>query len=64
MFFHSIPDTTIGLLLALGAGTFIYVAASDLIPETHRRNQSLRNLGAFIVGVVFIFTLSSKNHRN
>ena len=58
LFFHNISEPIIGILLALGAGTFIYVAASDLIPETHRRNQSSRNLVAFLLGVVLIFLIS------
>ena len=62
LFIHNpglqLPESTIGILLALGAGTFLYVAASDLIPETHRRNQSLRNLGAFLIGVLLIILIS------
>ena len=58
LFIHDLPESTIGILLALGAGTFLYVAASDLIPETHRRNQSLRNLGAFLIGVFLIILIS------
>ena len=58
LFIQKIPDSTIGILLALGAGTFLYVAASDLIPETHRKNQSLRNLGTFLVGVFLIVLIT------
>jgi ZIP family zinc transporter/zinc and cadmium transporter len=48
----------IGLLLSIVAGTFLYVAASDLIPQTHAENN-LQNLAAFLVGAVFILAVSA-----
>ena len=33
--FVSIPETSLGLLLALFSGFFLYIGASDLIPESH-----------------------------
>ena len=30
-------ESSLGVLLALAAGTFIYIGASDLIPQAHRR---------------------------
>lgn len=56
-FIRSIPDPFVGVLLALGAGTFIYVAASDLIPKTHQ-NQCWKSLIAFIVGMLLIIILA------
>lgn len=45
-----------GLLMALAAGMFIYIAASDLIPDIHERPQREGNLQALllIAGVVVI----------
>ena len=57
LFIGSLTEPFIGILLALAAGTFIYVAASDLIPQTHEKNN-LQNLIAFIVGAVFIYGAS------
>lgn len=37
LFFH-IPESTIGLVLALFVGSFLYLSASDLIPESHHRH--------------------------
>ncbi|MBI2109581.1 ZIP family metal transporter [Candidatus Woesearchaeota archaeon] len=48
----------VGGLLALTAGTFIYVAASDLIPETHEHPRK-RNSLIILVGILFIYILSS-----
>jgi ZIP family zinc transporter/zinc and cadmium transporter len=33
---HDISEETLGMLLAMAAGSFVYIAASDLIPESHR----------------------------
>ncbi len=57
LFIRNISDSLVGLLLALGAGTFVYVAASDLIPKTHQ-NQSWKSLIAFFVGMFFIILLA------
>jgi zinc and cadmium transporter len=34
--FRNLPKQGLGILLALAAGSFVYIAASDLIPESHR----------------------------
>src|SRR3989344_8318054 len=34
----SIPESSIGLVLAVFVGTFLYLSASDLIPESHHRH--------------------------
>ncbi|MFX1285509.1 MAG: ZIP family metal transporter [Promethearchaeota archaeon] len=57
LFIGNLSELLIGVLLALAAGTFIYVAASDLIPQTHEKNN-LQNLIAFIVGAFFIYGIS------
>ena len=33
--FFTVPESSLGLLLALFAGFFLYIGASDLIPESH-----------------------------
>lgn len=57
LFIGGLSDSLIGFILALAAGTFIYVAASDLIPETHTSNN-LQNLVAFLFGAIFIYGIS------
>ena len=39
--FKDISESSIGALLGVTAGTFIFLAASDLIPETHRSKDRL-----------------------
>lgn len=34
--FRQLPPDFLGIIMALAAGSFIYIAASDLIPESHR----------------------------
>jgi ZIP family zinc transporter/zinc and cadmium transporter len=41
-------------LLALAAGSFIYIAAVDLIPETHREEKRL-NTVVLIVGMAVLY---------
>ncbi|MDP1689815.1 MAG: ZIP family metal transporter [bacterium] len=36
--FFRIPESSIGLVLAVFVGTFLYLSASDLIPESHHRH--------------------------
>ena len=54
-------DGTVGLPLAFSAGTFMYVALCDMLPEAfHRKNQDLRSFlfiaaGIAIAAAVFLF---------
>ena len=44
--------------MAVAGGSFLYVAASDLIPETHERNV-LQNVVFFLAGAGFLYLLVS-----
>jgi zinc and cadmium transporter len=56
LFIKDLPSEILGLLLAVAAGSFIYVAAADLIPETHRRvkwgNFVALGLGIALIAVI------------
>ncbi len=46
------------LLLPIAAGGFIYIAASDLIPELHKDSnmkRSVFNFGLFVLALVFMY---------
>ena len=45
---------TVGLLLAMGSGTFLYVGGSDLIPAAHARGGRL-SVVFFLLGVAFLW---------
>lgn len=55
--FISIPQSTLGLLLALFTGFFIYIGASDLLPESHHSHPTYWTTIATVVGIGFLFTV-------
>ena len=53
------------VLLPLTAGGFIYIAASDLIPELHKEkdaNKSNLAFVLFILGILFMWGMKQLNH--
>ena len=57
VFIQRLDDNMIGILLALAAGTFVYVSASDLIPQTHG-TQNLKTMLSFLTGAFLIVIIS------
>jgi len=58
LFFPNLGENTLGILLAITAGSFFYIAAADLVPESHR-SRSLTT-GAFVVlGILIMLTIST-----
>ena len=57
LFLPKIPSSSLGYLLAIAAGTFIYISASDLVPETHRKNASLFNIFLVLLGIAFVVAI-------
>lgn len=57
-FIKNISSLLLGNLLALAAGTFLYIAASDLIPQTHKISRKA-NIPLVILGGAFIFWVSN-----
>ena len=53
--FFGVTDEHLGLLLALFAGFFLYIGASDLIPESHHRHPTLWTTVMTILGVVVLW---------
>jgi ZIP family zinc transporter len=49
---------TLGHLLAVYAGVFLYIGATDLLPEAHR-HPSWRRVGVTLAGFVAIFALTA-----
>ncbi len=50
-------ENFISALMPFAAGGFIYIAASDLIPELHRQSDSKKSLTAillFLLGIIFM----------
>lgn len=48
-------QATIGLLIGVATGTFLFIATSDLLPHTHAHHEGrFRNLLAVLIGVLLI----------
>ena len=50
-----IPDPTLGIALATFAGLFLYVGASDLIPESHHAHPKLLTTVMTLLGAAVIY---------
>lgn len=53
-FLQDISKESLGFFLAIAAGSFIYVGASDLLPETHK-NSSRKNILSVVSGALLIY---------
>ena len=56
-FLSALSENAIGILLAMAGGSFLYISASDLIPETHKE-KGYRNTVSLLLGVFFLFIIS------
>ncbi|MBX9765408.1 ZIP family metal transporter [Patescibacteria group bacterium] len=59
--FHDVFEATGALIAAFTAGAFIYIAATDLIPELHKTTDKKRRaieLASFIIGILLMFLLT------
>ena len=52
LFVRAMSEGLLGILLAVAAGSFLYVASADLIPEIHKKSHFL-NILLVILGVSF-----------
>ncbi len=55
--FITINDEELGMLLALFSGFFLYIGASDLLPESHHRHPVRWTTFATVLGMAVIFTV-------
>ncbi|MBW6451587.1 MAG: ZIP family metal transporter [DPANN group archaeon] len=56
LFLQNVSQIFIGYALAFSAGTFIYIAASDLIPQTHEY-KSINTLLMFGLGIIVLWAI-------
>ncbi|MGD9278050.1 MAG: ZIP family metal transporter, partial [Desulfobacterales bacterium] len=56
-FINSLSEAMVGLMLGIAGGSFLYIAASDLIPETHEE-KGFENSGFLLIGVICLYLLS------
>lgn len=60
----SVQEISLAPLLAITAGFFIYIAASDIIPDIHERPHREANIqaGILLLGVLLMVVLASTLH--
>jgi ZIP family zinc transporter len=54
LLFH-IPESAIGLVLAIFVGTFLYLSSSDLIPESHHRHPRALTTVMTLFGALVLY---------
>lgn len=54
--FFSLPQTSLGLFLAVFAGFFLYIGASDLLPESHHNHPTVWTTIMTLVGALVLYT--------
>lgn len=53
--FFSVPESILGIILAVFAGFFLYIGASDLLPESHHGHPTAWTTFATVLGVVVLY---------
>jgi ZIP family zinc transporter len=60
--FLTIPDEYLGLIIAFVAGWFLYLGASDLLPEAHHDDANLLPLLTTLIGIGFMLVVTTFLH--
>lgn len=53
--FFTLTESTLGILLAIFAGFFLYLGASDLLPESHHAHPTFWTTFTTVLGVLVLF---------
>ena len=53
--FFSLPEQTLGIVLAVFCGFFLYIGASDLLPESHHQHPTLWTTTMTALGIALIY---------
>ncbi len=56
-FFYSIHKNTLGAILGIFCGCFLYIGASDLLPESHHAHPKKLTTIATIIGIALLYVL-------
>ncbi|TAM49433.1 MAG: permease [Acidobacteria bacterium] len=54
-YFFTLPEAELGLVLALFCGLFLFIGASDLLPESHHRHPKLVTSLMTVLGALTIY---------
>ena len=58
----TISDAALGHILGVYAGFFLYLGATDLLPEAHHEHASWARVGLTVLGFAFVFGLVQIAH--
>ena len=53
--FFSLPEATLGIILALFSGFFLYIGASDLLPESHHNHPTYLTTVCTVLGIAVLY---------
>jgi len=56
--FFTLSEKTLLVYLGFFAGFLLYIGVSDILPEAHSKNSSMKTVLMTVLGVVFIFIIS------
>lgn len=54
-FFFTVPERYLGLILSIFAGFFLYIGASDLLPESHHAHPKFMTIIATLLGAAVLY---------
>lgn len=61
-----LPNSATGIILGIAGGSFLYVAACDLLPEAHNGDEGWRimatTLGGYLFAIIVIYAFGSHGH--
>lgn len=53
--FFTLPEKYLGVILALFCGFFLYIGASELLPESHHRHPRIWTSAATVIGILIMY---------
>ncbi len=53
--FFSVPESSLGIILAIFTGFFLYIGASDLLPESHHGHPTAWTTVATVIGITVLY---------
>ena len=54
-FFFTLPESALGVILAVFSGFFLYIGASDLLPESHHNHPTIWTTVMTVLGLAVLF---------
>ena len=54
--FFTVSESTLGIILAIFTGFFLYIGASDLLPESHHSHPTIWTTFATVLGVLVLYS--------